>query len=89
MATATCAQVRYKHTGEMLVLKIIQFDVSSDVLRKQVCVLCVWGGNLVAGQSHPADVEIWETSERIEDRWAKWTEAHCANYMQQRVMLCF
>ena len=29
-------QVRNKHNGQLLVLKVIQFDVSSDVIRKQV-----------------------------------------------------
>ena len=29
------SQVRNRLTGEILVLKVIQFDVSSDVIRKQ------------------------------------------------------
>lgn len=29
-------KVRNRHSGELLVLKVIQFDVSSDTIRKQV-----------------------------------------------------
>ena len=36
MLLAPCLQVRNKHTGQLLVLKVIQFDVSSDIIRKQV-----------------------------------------------------
>ena len=36
---SSVTQVRNKRTGEILVLKVIQFDVSSDTIRKQVRTL--------------------------------------------------
>jgi hypothetical protein len=42
-------QVRNKHTNELLVLKVIQFDVSSDVTRKQVTTEL----RTLYGASHP------------------------------------
>jgi hypothetical protein len=34
-SSGVAKKVRNKHTGGLLVLKVIQFDVSSDIIRKQ------------------------------------------------------
>lgn len=36
-SSGVAKKVRNKRTGALLVLKVIQFDVGSDVVRKQVC----------------------------------------------------
>jgi hypothetical protein len=47
-SSGVAKKVRNKHTSGLLVLKVIQFDVSSDVIRKQA-------SNATAGQhKHPA-----------------------------------
>ncbi|KAG1673182.1 hypothetical protein FOA52_015293 [Chlamydomonas sp. UWO 241] len=48
-SSGVAKKVRNKHTGELLVLKVIQFDVSSDVLRKQVTTEL----RTLYGASHP------------------------------------